>query len=406
MMILTTINITITIFFILVIKKVIDYRKSQLTLTRLFGHVNIGYYRFRYSDGIIVAANKGFTDILELDVLPKDVIGKHVDELFVTIDKKEKLIEKITTQEEIKNEEIWIKTNKNNKKCLGFNAYIIKDTVTRKGAVEAVFEDITEKESSYAEKLKEAKDHLEEKVIERTEELLNINQKMHRSERLAFLGKLAGSITHELRNPLAVLKNATFVFKRRFKDSKDEKVIKYIVTVERELEVINSIIDEILGFAKTKPVELEKADMKDVIGKTIAQIDMPEFVEVRNEVGTVPIIEIDISQVIHALTNIINNAIMAMNGNGVLTLRAKVDKNFLCLEITDTGPGIPEGQRELIFEPLYSSKPKGTGLGLPLAKMMIENQEGHIFFESQIGKGTTFKVFLPIKRSEEKDDNE
>ncbi len=254
--------------------------------------------------------------------------------------------------------------------------------------------------------LKDARDHLEEKVMERTEELLSISQKMHRSERLAFLGKLAGSITHELRNPLAVLRNAVFVFKKRFQNSRDEKTLKYIDTVENQLSVINSIIDDVMGFAKTKPVELEKADINEILREAVSQIDVPEFIEIKKETKKLPIIEIDISQVMQALTNIINNAIMAMSGNGVLTLRTKKEKTFICVEIVDTGPGIPLEQRELIFEPLYSNKTKGTGLGLPLAKMMIKNQEGHIDFESQVGVGTGFQIYLPITRGHKKEDNE
>ena len=247
--------------------------------------------------------------------------------------------------------------------------------------------------------LKDARDNLEEKVRERTDELLDISQKLHRSERLAFLGKLAGSVTHELRNPLAVLKNAAYFLGKRFKDKKDEKVLKYIGMIEKEISLIDSIVDDIMGFARTRAPELERTDLKDVIESAISAIKMPELVKVVKDFQKLPKISIDRDQAVHALVNIANNAIVAMNGNGTLTFRTLKKDDGVCIEIEDTGPGIPPDQRELIFEPLYSSRPKGTGLGLPIAKMMVENQEGRIEFDSKPGTGTVFKIFLPVRRT-------
>ncbi len=247
--------------------------------------------------------------------------------------------------------------------------------------------------------LKDTRDNLEEKVRERTDELLDISRKLHRSERLAFLGKLAGSVTHELRNPLAVLKNAAYFLKKRLKEEKDEKVLKYIDTIAKEISIIDSIVDDIMGFAQTRAPELEKSDIKDVIENTISAIKVPGLVKVEKDFEQLPQINIDRDQVMHALMNIANNAIMAMSGNGTLTFRALKKDDCVCIEIKDTGPGIPPDQRELIFEPLYSSRPKGTGLGLPIAKMMVENQEGRIEFDSELGEGTVFRIFLPINRA-------
>jgi len=249
--------------------------------------------------------------------------------------------------------------------------------------------------------LKDAKDNLEDKVRGRTDELLSINRKLHRSERLAFLGKLAGSVTHELRNPLAVLKNATYFLESKFKKSKDAKVQKYMGIIAKEINLIDAIIEDIMGFAKTKPPELEKADIKAVIENAISMIEVPDLVEIKKDFEKVPEISIDTNQVMHAVLNIANNAIMAMSGNGTLIFRILKKDNDVCVEVEDTGPGIPPDQRDLIFEPLYSSKPKGTGLGLPISKMMIENQEGSIELASELGRGTIFRIFLPIKRRRE-----
>ena len=246
--------------------------------------------------------------------------------------------------------------------------------------------------------LKDARDNLEDKVRERTDELLNISRKLHRSERLAFLGKLSGSVTHELRNPLAVLKNAAYYLEKKFVSAKDDKVAKYIDIIKREISVIDSIIDDIMGFAKTRAPNLEKHDLRRVVDNAISAINVPELVEIKKDYEDVAKIEIDSDQTMHALMNLANNAIIAMSGNGVLSFRIFTEDRYACIEVKDTGPGIPPEQRDLIFEPLYSSKPKGTGLGLPIAKMMIENQEGRIEFDSELGEGTVFRIYLPLER--------
>ncbi|MFH1664669.1 MAG: ATP-binding protein [Candidatus Omnitrophota bacterium] len=249
--------------------------------------------------------------------------------------------------------------------------------------------------NSMSEQLKESRDHLEDKVRERTDELLSISGKLHRSERLAFLGKLSGSVTHELRNPLAVLKNTAYCIRKKIQGKTDEKGLKYIDIMEKEITRIDSIIDDIMGFARTQAPLLEETDVKDLMTSAVDAVDVPEMVEIKEEFRKVPVIKVDREQVKHAIMNIVNNAIIAMNGNGTLTIRAFKKDEYVCMEIEDTGPGIPPDQRALVFEPLFSSKPKGTGLGLPIAKMMVENQDGYMDFESRLGVGTVFKIFLP-----------
>jgi signal transduction histidine kinase len=252
--------------------------------------------------------------------------------------------------------------------------------------------------NSMSAQLKNARDHLEDKVRTRTDELLSISKKLHRSERLAFLGKLAGSVTHELRNPLAVLKNAVYYLDKSCKTKKDDKISKYMEILKKEISIIDAIIDDIMGFAKTRSPKIEMINISEVIENAISVLKVPELISVKKDFEKLPKIKGDSNQLMHAIVNIANNAIIAMKGNGTLTLRTNKDKECACIEIADTGPGIPPDQRDLIFEPLYSSKPKGTGLGLPIAKMMVENQDGRIEFISELGEGTAFKIFLPLKR--------
>ena len=244
--------------------------------------------------------------------------------------------------------------------------------------------------------LKKVKDNLEEKVKERTEELMEISAKLHRSEKLAFLGKLAGSITHELRNPMAVIKNAAYFLESKLACREDEKVKEYMRIIMKGIDSINVTIDDIMSFARTKPVELEKKDLRSVVEGAISYLEIPELIKIKKEFKNVPDVMVSEKQLIHAICNIASNAIIAMKGNGVLGFTVFQKENNVCVGISDTGGGIPKEYQEIIFEPLYSSRPRGTGLGLSIAKMMVENQNGEIFLESKVGVGTTFIISIPI----------
>lgn len=257
--------------------------------------------------------------------------------------------------------------------------------------------------NNMSRELKSSRDHLEEKVRERTDELMAISGKLHRSERLAFLGKLAGSITHELRNPLAVLKNAAYVMEGKIKPLDDDNARKYVEIMKKQIDIIDGIIEDILGFARTSDLNLKQEDLKSLVENAINMLDIPAMVEVRKEFARIPHIMVDGKHLSHAIVNIANNAIVAMSGNGILTFRTLKEDQCAVIEISDTGPGIPADQRDLIFEPLYSSKPKGTGLGLPLSRMMVERHEGKIDFVTRSGEGTTFRISLPFKNKNDKE---
>ncbi|MFA6636903.1 MAG: ATP-binding protein [Candidatus Omnitrophota bacterium] len=247
-----------------------------------------------------------------------------------------------------------------------------------------------------ARELKMTKDSLEEKVRERTEELMEISGKLHRSEKLAFLGKLAGSVTHELRNPMAVIKNAAYFLKTRPKDHGDKKLDEYAGIIGKGIDDMNAIISDVMGFAKADPVKLEKRDMREIVEEAIDCVNFPELIKIKKEFMNVPEVMADAKKLVHAIANITNNAIVAMNGNGQMVFRVFEKEGSVRVEISDTGGGIPEKFQDLIFEPLYSTRPKGTGLGLPIAKMMVEGQNGKISLLSREGVGTTFTISIPI----------
>lgn len=243
---------------------------------------------------------------------------------------------------------------------------------------------------------------LEQRVEERTQALRDAQEQLLRQEKLAVLGQLAGSIGHELRNPLTVVSSAAHFLKMVIKEPEPD-VADTLAILQRQAAKINRITDSLLGFARTEVPVLEHVDVCRVVRNTLAQMDIPPEVEVAVKCdAVVPSIKADPNHLHLVLRNLIQNGVEAMTirregQGGKLTVTAgpASSGNGVQLEVSDTGAGIPEEQLDRVFEPLFSTKVSGVGLGLALVRILVEGHGGTISVASQVGKGSTFVVFLP-----------
>ena len=253
----------------------------------------------------------------------------------------------------------------------------------------AVYTDITER--------KRAAQILEQKVKERTKKLNEAYEKLKRAqeelvrkERLAILGQLAGGVGHELRNPLGVIKNSVY-FLNMVLHNKGDKVRKHLGIINKEICLANEIISNLLDFSRVKPPQCSSVDLNDLINETLAECYIPRHVKlIKKLAGNLPLIFVDRSQVQRALLNIITNAVQAMPEGGQLKLESKVDDKAITIAIADTGLGIPKENLKRIFQPLFTTKTTGVGLGLTVSKSLLEANNGKIYVRSKVGKGTTF----------------
>ncbi|MBI5408295.1 MAG: hypothetical protein HZA14_02910 [Nitrospirae bacterium] len=235
------------------------------------------------------------------------------------------------------------------------------------------------------------------------EEYRETQEKLYRSEKLASIGKLAGAIGHDLRNPLGVIKNSVFFLNLKLGEGgADEKVKKHIGIIEKEVETSTRIIEDILSFARVKMPELKAEDIGSLLKDSLYRIPVPEDIKVIKEIAEdLPPAMIDRGQIDQVFSNLILNAYQAMADGGTLKIKAKVNPTIVGkdreLEISfeDTGMGIPPEVLPKIFEPLFTTKVKGTGLGLSICHSIIEGHKGRLEVESTVGKGTTFRVRLP-----------
>lgn len=228
------------------------------------------------------------------------------------------------------------------------------------------------------------------------EERKKLEDKLIQSERLAVLGQLSGGIGHELRNPLAAINSAVY-FLRMAIENPDQNILETLEILEMEVSTSERIIKSLLDFARPKSPTRRKVQVNDLVDAAISRIKVPDGIEVvyRLELE-LPIILADPIQIDQIATNIILNAVQAMPHGGQLTITTQeADSGWIAMAFSDTGVGITEEHLHRLYEPLFTTKAKGIGLGLAIIKMMVESHDGSIEVQSEVGKGTTFIVKLP-----------
>lgn len=256
--------------------------------------------------------------------------------------------------------------------------------------------DITERKIAQ-KKLERLNNELEQRVEEKTKELRQAQEKLVRKERLAAIGELSGGIAHELRNPLGAIKNSVYFLKMVIEEP-DEDIEETLQILEDEVKHSVDIIECLLEFSKPKPPTRMKVNINEVLKELVEKTEIPDNIKLSMDFEEeAPILLADPVQLERVFGNLIGNAIEAMPKGG------RLDLITLCcpdgkiqVEVKDTGTGIPEDNLESIFEPLFTTKAKGIGLGLSIVNSIIEAHSGSISVESEVGRGTVFTVELPL----------
>lgn len=263
----------------------------------------------------------------------------------------------------------------------------------------AVIQDITDRKRVEKE-LAMYTEKLEELVDERTRELREAQEKLVRQERLAVLGQLAGSVGHELRNPLGVISNAAH-YLQMSQPGASEKVKDYLHIIEAETRTAEKIITDLLNFSRIKNLDRGPVDVTRLVEQTLERYPAPESVIVRRRIArSLPPVFADSRQMTQVLGNLLVNAYQAMEGSGKVTVSARRDAEMVAISVADTGPGISPENIKRIFEPLFTTKIRGIGLGLAVSQRFVEANGGRLEVQSEPGKGSTFTVVLPIQQED------
>lgn len=233
-------------------------------------------------------------------------------------------------------------------------------------------------------------------------ELKKAQERLVRSEKLAAVGKLASGVGHELRNPLGAIRNALFTIKKKKTDTggltDTQKANQLLEIIEKETERSIKIVNDLLGFSRTTKPTVFPTKIHSLIESSLSRLRIPENVrKVVQLDDSLPLVLVDANQIEQVFINLIQNACDAMPMGGLLTISARREGDaVLAITVTDTGCGIPDDIKNLIFDPLFTTKPKGLGLGLAVSSSIIQRHGGYIDVKSKAGEGATFIVKIPV----------
>ncbi len=245
---------------------------------------------------------------------------------------------------------------------------------------------------------------LEEMVEERTEALRQAQEKALRQERLAALGQLAGGVAHDLRNPLSVIASAIYYLKM-VQPNAEDVVLEYLDMIDDEVKTADRIVADLLDFARDKTVVPRAVGLDEIVAHVLDRKPPPQGIGLALQIPEdLPQAYMDSGHLKQILNNLITNAYQAMSDGGILTLRASTVDERVQLDVSDTGEGIPPENMEKIFEPLFTTKSRGIGLGLAICQKLIEANQGDISVTSEEGAGSTFTITMPIYQ--ERDDDQ
>ena len=235
-----------------------------------------------------------------------------------------------------------------------------------------------------------------------TKKLKKLQEDLKRTERLSTIGQMSNILGHEIRNPLAAITNATYLINMELKKNPETnpKMFKRIEIIENEIKSTNKIINDMLDYSRSRPPVLSSQDLNALVRSLVEEAKRPENIKVDFEFGNIPNVNVDVEEMKQVIRNIVNNAVDSMVSNGG-RLRLKTGRGstaaMVKFEVMDTGSGIPKDILSKIFEPFFSTKSKGTGLGLAVVKRIVEERHnGIIRVTSEKDRGTTFTIELPV----------
>lgn len=245
------------------------------------------------------------------------------------------------------------------------------------------------------EDLRERNARLEEFLSERASALHDAQQELMRRQRLSVIGQLAGAVAHQVRNPLATIRNAAYLLKLTLGSCMSEDAQRSLDIINDEVNRANGIITDLVEYARVRDANRKACSMAYVASQALGGVEVPEGVRVRSEVPETCVVNVDAEQVQRALYNLLRNAVEAAAPDGEVEVAVETQGDEVHVMIRDTGAGLPEDVREQFAGPVLAARPSTVGLGLLTARALIENQGGALRYRESPGGGSTFNVVLP-----------
>jgi len=242
---------------------------------------------------------------------------------------------------------------------------------------------------------------LEKRVDARTRELKAAQDELIKKERLAAIGQMASVVGHEIRNPLAVINNSIYFIKTKLSTGQepDPKIAKHIKIIESEIQQANGIINEILTYSRQRDLKPERVSLNSWLEELLSVYPFPAHIVLEKRFDIVNAsVEIDTTEMQQAIRNLIGNGIEVMpppKGGRILVRTLIPEPGWVRIDVGDAGGGIPPDVLDKIFAPFFTTKARGTGLGLAVVRKVVDRHKGRVDVESKVGVGTTFMISLP-----------
>ena len=236
-------------------------------------------------------------------------------------------------------------------------------------------------------------------VVRDISELKSLREKLVMSEKMAALGEVAAKVAHEIRNPLVSVGG----FAKRLEKKLDGNLKEYAGIIVKEVDRLEGILKEILGFVKEVRLAREMVNLNSLLDEVLMLMQSSceeRGITVERQYGPPADVFVDRNRVKEAFMNILSNAVQSIAGSGSIGVTTYLEAPGAVVEIRDSGKGIPEEERSFIFNPFFTTKASGTGLGLAITHRIIQEHNGTIQVESEVGKGSVFKVSLPTKEEQ------
>ena len=351
------------------------YRQAHTSLSRitvfseaLVKNMPIGLIAFDESGHIAICNEKAGAI---LDVVCRDAIGKQADSILPA--PLQQILNQLSQHSGLTEKDLQISSGQSDSKTLEVVAAGLTDNGAAAGRI-MLFRDVT--------------------VIRQLE------KEVAKSRHLNSLGSLAAGVAHEIRNPLSSIKGFAVYFKERLSgNTEDEQTADIMIA---EVERLNRVISQLIEFARPLELKLERIQFLDLINHAVALISteaQKKQIEVTVDIAPdLPALEADPDKIKQVLLNILLNSLAAMNKEGKISINVMPQKNNIAVIISDTGAGIEQTDLPRIYDPYFTSKPAGSGLGLAVVQKIMEAHGGTIKIQSAIGKGTTAFLNFPLPR--------
>ncbi len=222
--------------------------------------------------------------------------------------------------------------------------------------------------------------------------IIRMEEEIKRKDRLAAIGELSANIAHEIRNPLASIKNSIEMLREGVLPEETRKRLMEIAI--KEMDRLNSIVTDFLMYSNPRPLEKRVVNLAEVVNSVAEMINTDTNIKIKKDIQCDIFVNVDEHKIRQLLWNILINAVQASRPGGTVELTLKDTGDYCNIKVRDYGVGIKEEDREKIFYPFYSTKKEGTGLGLAIAYRIVEEHNGRIEVSSEPGKGTEFSIFL------------